>query len=570
MCDIKKLIADERANNWWNELENNKSNIKWTVMQHNGVYFPPEYEPLPDNIKVLYKNKPVSLSKTDTDNKFNITAEEAAVFLAQKMEQDDRLSEKNKNRKKSIDDKKFVENFWNDWKEILGPNHKIKEFDKVDFSPIQEYIVKRSQEKKAIQKSKSKEEKQESKQEKEEIKDLYGYAVIDGVKIPIGNYTIQPPGLYIGHGNQPLRGKIKKRMEPRDITLNISKQFVPKCFIHSKPCKWGKTVEDRTVTWIASYRHPITDELIYIWLKREESAWVCVDDKIKFDKARTLDKSIEKIRKKYMKDLESSSSEVRQLSTAVYLLDVLAIRPGTEKDETKEAGTLGLTTLKCANISFEGDDQININFTGKSSIVFEKTFSVIPIVYKNLKKLCKNASDNKEIFSNVNATSLNNYLKSLLPDLTAKVFRTWKASSILYERLFENIPSEDLPVHEKKIIYDKVNIEVAKELNHKKLGGSDERIEKLKQKIKDLKEKKKSASTEKQKETAKKSIDVHKTKLEEALGNISTATSKQNYLDPRISVAWCKACDMPIEKIYNKTQLQKFIWAMDIPSTWKF
>jgi len=41
-------------------------------------------------------------------------------------------------------------------------------------------------------------------------------------------------------------------------------------------------------------------------------------------------------------------------------------------------------------------------------------------------------------------------------------------------------------------------------------------------------------------------------------------TSKLNYLDPRISVAWCKKYGVPIEKIYNKTQRDKFRWAIDM------
>lgn len=46
--------------------------------------------------------------------------------------------------------------------------------------------------------------------------------------------------------------------------------------------------------------------------------------------------------------------------------------------------------------------------------------------------------------------------------------------------------------------------------------------------------------------------------------DIALGTSKLNYLDPRISVAWCKKYDVPIEKIYSKTQREKFRWAIDM------
>lgn len=45
---------------------------------------------------------------------------------------------------------------------------------------------------------------------------------------------------------------------------------------------------------------------------------------------------------------------------------------------------------------------------------------------------------------------------------------------------------------------------------------------------------------------------------------IALGTSKLNYLDPRITVAWCKKWGVPIEKIYNKTQREKFAWAIDM------
>lgn len=49
--------------------------------------------------------------------------------------------------------------------------------------------------------------------------------------------------------------------------------------------------------------------------------------------------------------------------------------------------------------------------------------------------------------------------------------------------------------------------------------------------------------------------------------DIALVTSKINYIDPRISVAWCKTWDVPIEKVYNKTQREKFRWAIETTDT---
>ncbi|KAJ1547720.1 DNA topoisomerase 1 [Cladochytrium tenue] len=41
-------------------------------------------------------------------------------------------------------------------------------------------------------------------------------------------------------------------------------------------------------------------------------------------------------------------------------------------------------------------------------------------------------------------------------------------------------------------------------------------------------------------------------------------TSKINYIDPRISVAWCEKHGVDLDKIFNRTLRDKFKWAMDV------
>ena len=50
---------------------------------------------------------------------------------------------------------------------------------------------------------------------------------------------------------------------------------------------------------------------------------------------------------------------------------------------------------------------------------------------------------------------------------------------------------------------------------------------------------------------------------------VAVGTSKINYMDFRITVAWCKRVDMPLEKI-NKSLLQKFPWAMETESVFNW
>ena len=39
--------------------------------------------------------------------------------------------------------------------------------------------------------------------------------------LQVGNFRVEPPGLFRGRGEHPKMGRIKRRIYPRDITINI-------------------------------------------------------------------------------------------------------------------------------------------------------------------------------------------------------------------------------------------------------------------------------------------------------------------------------------------------------------
>ncbi|EZG43121.1 putative DNA topoisomerase I [Gregarina niphandrodes] len=51
-------------------------------------------------------------------------------------------------------------------------------------------------------------------------------------------------------------------------------------------------------------------------------------------------------------------------------------------------------------------------------------------------------------------------------------------------------------------------------------------------------------------------------KMKDENKTVANNTSKQHYMDPRITVAFCKRYDLPIEKFFNATLMKKFPWAM--------
>ena len=73
----------------------------------------------------------------------------------------------------------------------------------------------------------------------------------------VGNFRVEPPGLFRGRGEHPKMGKIKKRVYPRDITINIGEnEPVPE---HPYPGQtWKEVKHDHTVTWLAYWKDTIS------------------------------------------------------------------------------------------------------------------------------------------------------------------------------------------------------------------------------------------------------------------------------------------------------------------------
>lgn len=81
----------------------------------------------------------------------------------------------------------------------------------------------------------------------------YGWAILNNNREKMGNFCIEPPNLFKGRGEQPNSGKLKTRINPEQLTINIAKNApVPKC--HVKGHCWGDIVHKNDVTWLAGYK----------------------------------------------------------------------------------------------------------------------------------------------------------------------------------------------------------------------------------------------------------------------------------------------------------------------------
>ena len=64
-------------------------------------------------------------------------------------------------------------------------------------------------------------------------------------------------------------------------------------------------------------------------------------------------------------------------------------------------------------------------------------------VFKNLQLFVENKKEGDDLFDRLNTSILNEYLSSLMPGLTAKVFRTYNASITLQEQLNKLTDADD-------------------------------------------------------------------------------------------------------------------------------
>ncbi|XP_022094493.1 DNA topoisomerase I, mitochondrial-like [Acanthaster planci] len=567
----KTKKEEEAAEVWkWWEEEPHPEGVKWIFLEHKGPVFAPPYEPLPNHVRFYYDGKPMKLSEK---------AEEVAGFYARMLDHEYTT--------RSV----FNKNFFNDWKKEMTEEERktVQSLSKCNFKEVHQYFLQKAEERRNM----TKEEKQAIKQKNEELLQEYGFCSIDGHREKMGNFKIEPPGLFRGRGDHPKQGMLKKRVHPEDVIINCSKDSqIP---VPPEGHRWKQVIHDNSVTWLCSWTENIQGAIKYVMLNpssrlKGEKDWA------KYEMARKLKKCVEKIRANYREDFKSKEMRIRQRAVALYFIDKLALRAGNEKEEGESADTVGCCSLRVEHLTLheEKDGQefvVEFDFLGKDSIRYQNSVPVEKRVFRNLKLFMENKQEGDDLFDRLTTSILNKHLQELMEGLTAKVFRTYNASSTLQNQLDELTIAEEL-VPAKILAYNRANRAVAILCNHQraapktfdkqmenlqaKIKAKHEAIKKARKEFKAMKNEYKSSRNEKlktaleRKKTQVERLEEQLTKLEvsatdkEENKEIALGTSKLNYLDPRISVAWTKKWNVPIEKIYNRTQRDKFRWAIDM------
>ena len=549
--------------------------MKWKKLQHNGILFPPAYEA--QGIKIKIKGESIDL---------DLNQEEMIYQWAKKKDTP------------YAQDKVFQKNFTADFAKTMNSKFKKISYEDIDFSSAYKVVDKEKDLKEMMTKEEKKEQAKKRKELREELKTKYGIAIMDGKEVEVGNYMAEPPGIFIGRGEHPLRGKWKPHVTAKDVTLNMDKEAKK-----SMKGEWGKIVHEHDSMWLANWMDFLTQKRKYVWLA-DSSDLKQGRDKEKYEKAVKLEKEIEKIKKAMVKDMKDPKKS--NVATACYLIYRTAMRVGDEKDPD-EADTVGATTLRKEHIKITSD-AIEFDFLGKDCVRWQETLKAVgddKQFQENLKKLIEKKKPNEEIFHNITSRDVNKYFSGIVKGLTAKVFRTYQATTVVKDYLMEHDNIKGKTANEKLYHAKMANLEAAKMCNHKRTIPKtfDQVLEKKRDTIKNAEKDQPSKKTQEalkkvesslpKTETQKKSKEkrikalngqikkqkqkhkerVEKLKLQidlsEKTRDYNLGTSLRNYIDPRVIKAWTDEVGVEWEKLYTAALQKKFLWVKNENTEWK-
>ncbi len=549
--------------------------MKWKTLQHNGILFPPAYEA--QGIKIKIKGESVIL---------DVNQEEMVYQWAKKKDTP------------YAQDKVFQKNFTADFAKTLDSKFKKISYEDIDFSNAFKVVDKEKDLKEMMTKEEKKSIAVKRKELREKLKGKYGIAVMDGKEVEVGNYMAEPPGIFIGRGEHPIRGKWKPRVTAKDVTLNLGKEAkVPEG-------EWGKIIHDKDSMWLASWMDFLTQKRKYVWLA--DSSGLKQDrDKAKYEKAVKLGNEIDKIKDRIVKDMKNKDQKISRIATACYLIYRTSMRVGDEKDPD-EADTVGATTLRKEHIKIS-TDTIEFDFLGKDSVRWQETLTVEghdKQFQENLKKLIEKKKPKDEIFDDITSRHVNAYYSGIVKGLTAKVFRTYLATTVVKKYLMEHDNMKGKTANEKIYHAKLANLEAAMMCNHKRTIPKtfEQSLQKKRDSLKnrekekawektnttlkkvkasqpktDVQKKSKTKRIKTLNEQIKKQKIKHKERIEklelqidlsEKTRDYNIGTSLRNYIDPRIFKAWTDEVGAEWEKLYTSALQKKFLWVKNEKDTW--
>ena len=211
---------------------------------------------------------------------------------------------------------------------------------------------------------------------------------LDSRREEVGNFRVEPPGLFRGRGEHPEKdskvvprrpfrsltrfaGPPQLRVYPEDITINIAADApipVPnipasgkRSFMIKLSLGLRRGLRTPTVTISTCYWLRAVSSMVRMTRSSSKSSKASVCAPLPFCVTHVcLSTHIERI----LADLRNKTTQLRTRATAMYFINVLALRAGNEKDED-EADTVDYCSLRCEHVTLEPPNHVIFDFLGK-------------------------------------------------------------------------------------------------------------------------------------------------------------------------------------------------------------
>lgn len=512
-------------------------NLKWTTLSHNGPFFGDPYRALPKEVAFCYEDLPLKL---------NPSAEELATLYAKFMISPLAITDT------------FNENFFKDFQRHLtrGLRRRILSFELCDFTRIRCYIQGQERIRRKLMTPM--------------MRDYYGYCTIDGKRHRVSQFTFEGPSIYSRRG--PKYGMVKPRVQPEDVIINSQENGAPRA---PGGHTWKSEIHDRSVDWLWSWTDGISGRIHYARGTKIGNIVTCRRKDV--DTARRLQTRIRNIRSLSRQDWNSESCFERQRAVALYFIDRLGFQVFSEsEDDPKTASVCDLRVKDLVQTEYGTRARNKFKLQNEH---FKKSFMVHPEILRNLNDFLDDKDASFQVFEELSPDDFFQYLESLMDGLTPNIFWIYNACTFLQNNLKKFPPNKPLKDHLKHYqqvvnkIYNYFNQKDGKSLSYLhsslNMSSSAQRIRIVQRRL----------NSQGNSETS----SVYSIRSRRILpishsnSNVSTnrrsntlRTDRQKqilnhtfqFLDPRITVAWCIERNIPIKEIYTTRSLRQAMnWA---------
>jgi DNA topoisomerase-1 len=527
---------------------------RWRTLSHDGVALPPPYDQLiPAGAGgVLWDGRPVA----------GLSAE-ARFFACEFVKRGGTVVELGRGRREArlFGATAPAARFWDDWRKMLPSGCPIASLSdaRLDLSRLSVVPVATPA---AVHQA---------------TPAAHAHALVDGKPQPVAPSAVDRPGIFLGRPGSDTSGRLRRRTLASDVTLNLG----PGAPVPAGRWggRWGGVVRDPRVDWIARWRDPVTRIVKYARLapssSGEQRAALA-----RFDLARKLHARIHAFSRRVAAALASHDRRRKQLGVCLWLMWRLALRAGSgSPSDASRRDAHGTANLLVKHVVVLRDRRgVRLDFHGKDGVRYVRTLSggaEDGPAANALAELVRGRDAEDPLFDRITSADAARAIAATLPGATPKVLRTMRATEVFRDALARveqtacggNNPSSSssrcrLPDATARAALVTAGALAAALCNHRKGMPIDRAsldlatldLATLERRIRDdvLKPLSSPGNAGQGRVIGRRLATI----VREA--GLSLATSRANYIDPRVAFAFARKHGVPPG--YSKALLDRFGW----------